>query len=122
MRLMRINQNMIKYILTTGILLFCLFTGCNSNSELKIDLSGEWQFQTDPEDRGVEEERVKKELPETVSLPGSMAENGKGDDITLETRWTGGINNREWYNDPKYAPYVDPDNVRFPFWLQPEKK
>jgi hypothetical protein len=87
-----------------------------------IDLSGEWQFRMDPEDRGVGEEWFVKELPETVLLPGSMAENGKGNDVTLRTKWTGGINNAQWYDDPDYAPYVDSANVRFPFWLQPEKE
>ena len=50
----------------------------------RIDLSGEWQFQMDPQDRGDEEKWYETTLPETVRLPGSMVENGKGDDITLK--------------------------------------
>jgi len=61
-----------------------------------IDLSGEWQFRMDPEDRGAGEEWFVKELPETLLLPGSMAENRKGNDVTLRTKWTGGINNAQW--------------------------
>ncbi len=89
----------------------------------RIDLSGEWQFQMDPEDRGKTEKWYETTLPETVRLPGSMVENGKGYDITLETRWTGNFNS-EWYKDPNYAPYyLDPKGgIRFPFWLQPLKK
>jgi len=111
-----------KNIWIIGFLFFIALAGCDTGTDTKIDLSGEWQFQTDPEDRGVDEKWYENELPETVQLPGSMVENGKGDDITLETQWTGGIKNPDWYKDPNYAPYVDPDNVRFPFWLQPEKK
>ena len=105
------------YLLFSIIFLF----GCNSPIST-IDLSGEWQFQTDPSDRGIDERWYEKLLPETVILPGSMVENEKGDDITLDTKWTGSIANPQWYNDPNYAPYVSSDHVRFPFWLQPEKK
>lgn len=51
-----------------------------------------------------------------------MVENGKGEEISLRTKWTGGVRNKEWQKDPNYAPYSDSDNIRFPFWLQPEKK
>lgn len=90
----------------------------------RIDLSGEWQFQMDPQDRDDEEKWYETTLPETVRLPGSMEENGKGDDITLKTEWTGDIRDPEWYKDPNYAPYyLDPiGGIRFPFWLQPLKK
>ncbi|SCD20884.1 putative Beta-galactosidase [Proteiniphilum saccharofermentans] len=109
-----------------GILLLIslpfLILSCQKHKIEKIDLSGEWQFQMDPEDRGINERWFEKNLPETIVLPGSMVENGKGNDITLQTKWTGGIKNPEWYKDPNYAPYVDSANVRFPFWLQPEKE
>jgi hypothetical protein len=98
------------------------FYACANQDSSTINLSGEWMFQTDPEDRGMDEKWFNIELQETVQLPGSMVENGKGDDITLETQWTGGVRNPDWFNDPNYSPYVDPNNVRFPFWLQPEKK
>lgn len=104
------------------ISLLLWLASCQKQRTDTIDLSGEWQFRMDPEDRGVGEEWFVKELPETVLLPGSMAENGKGNDVTLRTKWTGGINNAQWYDDPDYAPYVDSANVRFPFWLQPEKE
>jgi hypothetical protein len=51
-----------------------------------------------------------------------MVENGKGYDITLDTKWTGGVRNPEWFNDPNYVPYHDSTNIRFPYWLQPNKK
>ncbi len=113
---------MMKNFLTIGLMLLIGLGGCKRSTETKIDLSGMWQFQADPGDRGVHEKWYENKLAETVQLPGSMAGNGKGDDITLETQWTGGVRNQKWYEDPNYASYLDPDNVRFPFWLQPEKK
>ncbi|MCF6333266.1 MAG: beta-glucuronidase, partial [Draconibacterium sp.] len=102
-------------------MLTLLFVSCEQQQN-NIDLSGEWQFQMDPEDIGISEKWFDADLQETVQLPGSMVENGKGFDITLETQWTGGVRNPKWYNDPNYAPYLDPNNIRFPYWLQPDKK
>ena len=102
--------------------LIVLMGACQSNRQQTIDLSGEWQFRMDPNDRGIDEKWFEDDFSETVNLPGSMVENGKGNDITLETEWIGTIRIPEWQNDPNYAPYVDSANVRFPFWLQPLKK
>ena len=108
------------------LLIVALFIGtlasCKNSEPLRIDLSGVWQFRMDPDDIGVREGWFDMELDETVMLPGSMAENGKGLDIDMETHWTGGIRNPDWPIDPAYAPYHDSDNIRFPFWLQPVKK
>ncbi len=105
-----------------GIVLLASLSGCMSNFESKLDLAGTWEFQMDPDDRGVEEKWFNSDLPETIRLPGSMMENGKGYDITMETGWTGHIANPTWDTDPNYAPYHDPENIRVPFWLQPDKK
>lgn len=111
-----------RFVQILPFLVFLTLISCTQNQNKPFDLSGEWQFQTDPDDRGITEKWFEKDLPETVHLPGSMVENGKGLDITLETEWTGGVRNPEWHNHPSYAPYHDPENIRFPFWLQPEKK
>jgi hypothetical protein len=44
-----------KNIWIVGFLFFIGLAGCNTGTDSKIDLSGEWQFQTDPDDRGVDE-------------------------------------------------------------------
>ncbi len=108
-------------IILVSIVIFTLFS-CSKNPIESIDLSGEWQFQTDPQNIGEEERWFEKDLPETIQLPGSMAENGKGNNITLATKWTGSILQPDWFHDPNYAPYEDSLNIKFPFWLQPEKK
>ncbi len=88
---------------------------------MKIDLSGEWNFQIDSLNVGISEQWFNNELSEMVMLPGSMTENGKGDDVSVNTKWTGMVVDQSWYNDPKYARYRKEGNIKIPFWLQPEK-
>ena len=86
-----------------------------------MDLSGTWQFRLDPEGKGESERWFDSALPDRIRLPGSTAQNGFGDDITVETKWTGSIVDRSWFTDPKYVKYRQPGNVKIPFWLQPVK-
>ena len=80
-----------------------------------IDLSGQWNFKTGGDD-------IPAEFVETVSLPGSMLVNGKGDEITDKTPWMMSINEgNPYYTDSYYARYRQPGNVKIPFTLQPEK-
>src|SRR4028119_2475392 len=87
----------------------------------KIDLSGEWAFAVDPRDEGVQGNWFSKKLADKIQLPGSMTSNGKGDDITLQTPWTGSIIDSSWFIKPEYAKYRQPGNLKVPFWLQPVK-
>ncbi|HEY4287382.1 MAG TPA: glycoside hydrolase family 2 TIM barrel-domain containing protein [Puia sp.] len=80
-----------------------------------ISLAGEWRFQIDRDDKGMGKNW------ETVKLPGSMMENGKGDDITVNTKWTASIYDSSWFFDPRMAKYRQPDNLKIPFWLTPPK-
>jgi len=99
--------------------LLLLFASC---SHVQIDLSGSWGFKTDPEDIGAQKTWFTQTLSESIELPGSMASNGLGDNVTMETYWTGGMRNPTWFNDPNYKAFHDPDNIRYPYWLQPVKK
>ena len=60
-------------------------------------------------------------MPETLYLPGSLQEQGKGEDIGLDTKWTGQIVDSSWYKAPEYAAYRKPGNIKVPFWLNPDK-
>lgn len=111
-----------KYLLLFSSLMAFLIQSCDRNVSEKMDLSGEWKFRMDENDRGTAENWFSGELSETVLLPGSMVENGKGFDVGPDTKWTGGIQNPDWMNDPDYSPYLDSTDFRFPFWLQPLKK
>ena len=90
-------------------------------SQSKIDLAGEWQFATDPNDKGISDQWFAKTLSETIQLPGSMATNGKGDDVTVNTRFTGQIVDSSFYKKPEYAKYRVAGNIKIPFWLQSVK-
>jgi len=102
--------------------IFIALCSCVNKLETKIDLSGEWQFRIDSLDIGEKEQWFLQNFEDQVNLPGSMAENDKGSEISVHTKWTGGVQDTLWYKDPSYAPFYDPDNIRFPFWLQPVKK
>lgn len=112
---------MAKWIITS-VLFTGLLSACTTSPKNQMDLSGTWQFRMDPNDAGETGKWFNTVPDETVHLPGDMAGNGKGYDINLQTQWTGGIQNPDWFLDPAYAPFLDTGNVRFPFWLQPDKK
>jgi hypothetical protein len=87
----------------------------------RIDLSGSWKFTADPLDKGISESWFNQVLTDSLILPGSMTTNGKGDDISLTTPWTGRITDSALYKTPEYARYREPGNIKIPFWLQPVK-
>lgn len=101
-----------------SLFLFLLFSANGQNSGNKIDLSGSWKFATDPSDKGIQEKWFNRSLPDKIILPGSMSTNDKGDEITLDTKWTGQIIDSSYFKDPAYAKYREPGNIKIPFWLQ----
>lgn len=102
-----------------SLLILLFFSGCNKTT--LIDLSGEWRFQADPNDKGVSGKWYANQLTDFIHLPGSMTTKGKGNEITADTRWTGQIVDSSWFKDPKYEKYRQPGNIKVPFWLQPDK-
>jgi hypothetical protein len=102
------------------IILFLLASSFMSFGQ-SISLAGDWRFQTDPEDKGITEEWFNKKLNGSIRLPGSMAENGKGDNVTLHTKWTGSIYDSSWFFQPRLAKFRVADNIKIPFWLTPAK-
>ncbi len=108
----------------TIIFIFLIFAGCSANEKFsreKISLAGDWQFKIDSLDQGVSEKWYNEKLPEIVKLPGSMAENNKGYEVTVNTYWTGDIVDRSYFTDKKYEKYRQPGNIKIPFWLKPVK-
>ena len=104
-----------------SILISLSVMGQSPSPRQKIDLAGTWKFAVDPADNGVQQEWFSKNLAGSVTLPGSMTSNGKGDEITLTTPWTGQIVDSSFYKKPEYAKYREPGNIKIPFWLQPLK-
>ena len=104
-------------------ILFCVFalTATCAAESSKIDLAGTWQFQLDPDDVGVDQQWFQRRMRDEIRLPGSLTAQGFGDDISLSTPWTGGVNDPTWANAPEYAVYRQPGRLKVPFWLQPDK-
>jgi hypothetical protein len=106
------------------LILLVFVTSCSlrqNADKVIIPLSGKWEFSIDSLDCGIREGWFNRKLAETVSLPGSMAENGKGDEVTVSTPWTGEIVDRSYFTDKKYEKYRKPGNIKIPFWLKPVK-
>jgi hypothetical protein len=106
------------------LILLITITGCVSKYENVRDsfsLAGEWNFKIDSLDQGIECEWYNESFVESVRLPGSMAENGKGFDVTVNTGWTGDIVDRSYFTDKKYEKYRLSGNIKIPFWLKPVK-
>jgi hypothetical protein len=106
------------------LILLLVVSGCtNYTSEVRntISLAGEWKFRIDSLDQGVGNKWYEELADENVILPGSMAENGKGDEVTLKTPWTGDIIDRSYFTQKKYEKYRKPGNIKIPFWLKPVK-
>lgn len=108
----------------------CLVVGCSGagarpaaaeDGAAVLSLAGEWRFRLDPEDKGVGEGWFTQDLAERLRLPGSLQEQGFGNDVAVDTAWTGDISDRSYFTAEKYAPYRVAGNIKVPFWLQPDK-
>ena len=75
-----------------------------------LDLSGNWLARLQGDDR-----------LHTVSLPGSLLTNNLGDDLSVNTRWTGTLYDSSFYYNPYMAPYRRKGHMKFPFFLTPNK-
>ncbi len=107
-----------KYLLI--LFSFAMFIACRQVDN-KQSLQGEWRFALDPNDRGITEKWQTQSLNDPIHLPGSLQEQGYGEDVGLETAWTGNVVDRSWYDAPEYAKYRLPGNIKVPFWLNPDK-
>lgn len=87
-----------------------------------MDLSGEWELGLDPEDIGDQEGWATQPLPARIKLPGSLTEQGIGDEVGLHTRFTLDLPPEPaFYTADTYAPYRRSGEVKFPYWLTPKK-
>ena len=87
------------------------------------DMSGLWDFQIDRDDVGEKEQWYKPgfKYNDKIQLPGSMPERLKGDDITANTHWVGGLYDSSYYRNPYMERYRVAGNVKVPFFLTPVK-
>ena len=81
-------------------------------SQKRIDLAGSWELAVGEEQR----------YTDNITLPGSMVTNGKGDDVTVNTVWTGSTYDSSYYFNPYMQKYREEGNVKYPFFLTPGKR
>jgi hypothetical protein len=106
------------------LILLLVVAGCTKQSvnvRKSFSLAGEWKFRIDSLDQGIENKWYNDLAVETVKLPGSMAENEKGDEVTPKTNWIGEIVDKSYFTEKKYEKYRQPGNIKIPFWLKPVK-
>ncbi|MGV3704713.1 MAG: exo-beta-1,4-galactosidase [Arcticibacter sp.] len=101
-------------------MLFALVFTASAKADV-INLEGTWRFGIDRDDKGITEKWFSRNLEDAIRLPGSMAENLKGDPITLQTKWTGSIYDSSYYFNPRLEKYRRSDNIHIPFWLTPAR-
>ncbi|MGF7230030.1 exo-beta-1,4-galactosidase [Arachidicoccus sp.] len=113
-----------KLFISVGAVIISLFiiTNCPAQNANTISLAGKWSFKIDREDVGILQKYFESNLDGSILLPGSMVQNNLGDDVTLDTHWTGSIYDSSWYFNPRMAKYRTPGNLKFPFFLTPNKR
>ncbi|OGU32578.1 MAG: beta-glucuronidase [Ignavibacteria bacterium GWA2_35_9] len=116
------SKRILKSIAAFSLLSILLVVNCTQSiNKNTISLKGKWRFQTDPEDIGIKMNWFQSKLTDAINLPGSMRDNDKGDEVTLITKWTGSIYDSSWYFRKDMAKYRQQDNLKFPFWLTPNR-
>ena len=116
------SKRVLKSIAAFSLLSILLVVNCTQSiNKNTISLKGKWRFQTDPEDIGIKMNWFQSKLTDAINLPGSMRDNDKGDEVTLITKWTGSIYDSSWYFRKDMAKYRQQDNLKFPFWLTPNR-
>ena len=96
-----------------------LLIGCTKQQQLPLD--GEWLVRLDPDDIGINEAWYNQPFSDKLTLPGSLQQQGYGNDVDVNTKWTGQVVDNAWYKAPEYEKYRQPGNIKVPFWLNPEK-
>jgi hypothetical protein len=109
------GQHAVRLIFIIGI---WLLNPLRAVSQERLSLAGNWYLRLDPADRGLREHWWLQPFADTVKLPGSLTENGKGDAITLQTPWVGDIVDSAYFYSDKYKKYRE-SNLKLPFWLKP---
>ena len=93
------------------LILFTIHSALFASSQEVISLSGSWQFALGDSTK----------YQDYVLLPGSMQTNDQGFPVTVNTRWTGSLYDSSYYFNPYMEKYRQEGNMKFPFFLTPEK-
>lgn len=78
------SLNFLTYLTLLSSLTLLTFSSCSPTTYHR-DLSGTWKFRIDSLDQGISQKWFAETFPtDTVHLPGSLAENGKGFPVTVK--------------------------------------
>ncbi|MCU0748206.1 MAG: hypothetical protein MUF13_01530 [Akkermansiaceae bacterium] len=91
--------------------------------EAKRSLAGEWRFEMDRADAGVDATWFSRELKDRIRLPGVLQSQGFGDEISEETPWVLGLGGEWWKLQSKELreSFSKPGHVEVPFLSQPPR-
>ena len=110
------------------VYLLPLFSFLTAPAQEVIDLSGSWNFhigelKKEHARKAGKDRLVVKDLgnDDFVMLPGSMLTNGKGNTVSVHTQWTGSLYDSSYYFNPYMERYRQEGNMKFPFFLTPER-
>lgn len=110
-----------KRLILLSFILSCAFQAMAQNA---INLAGEWQFQIDREDVGMKQEWFASEhkFNDKITLPASMPQMLKGDDISVDTKWVGSLYDSSYFFNPYMKQYRKPGkDMKLQFFLTPDK-
>ncbi len=97
-----------KFLLAAGIAVLPLVAPAKV-----VDLSGQWNIRHAAADSATST---------LITLPGSMLTNGIGNNVDANTKWTGSLYDMSYYYAPRFEKYRKPGNIKFPFFLTPDKE
>lgn len=107
--------------LTLSLVLLVAWTQASGGEVAPIDLSGEWRLLIESDTNPGDSPQAIS-ASETVQLPGSMQEQGKGDAVAFDSPWTPKPPaDSDYYTSDRYEPYRNSDNPKVPFALQPKR-
>ena len=86
-------------------LLLSLFLAASASAQRSLDLAGSWTMADGKK----------------ANLPGSMLTNDLGDEVTIDTKWTGSLYDSSFYYNPYMAKYREAGKMKFPFFLTPRR-
>jgi len=93
-----------------ALLMGLLMGGLCVGAQETINLAGEWELSLGDS----------LHYNDYVILPGSLLTNGKGDPVSVKTKWTGSLYDSSYYFNPYMEKYRVEGNMKFPFFLTPE--
>jgi hypothetical protein len=114
-------DNLIKIRLFISCAVIILNSGCSIPNN--TDLAGTWNYRLDENEIGEQQQWfLQKFTQNTINLPAALRDHDIGNVPTLSTQWTGSIFDSSWYFRPEFKKYRQEGNLKFPFWLTPEKR